>query len=180
VLGRALRALPYTEESVEELLGEDGPAAGLSDVPVFDRRLPDSPLGNALRLLLLQLPISRAAALDALYEDGLEALLTLGLARTEDDRVVARGRIVPAEGLLLCFDGFTRGEDDPPGWVASYTPTASWLAALTPRRRVRRALDIGTGSGAQALIATRHADEVIATDVNPRALHFTAISAARR
>ena len=69
VLGRALRALPYNEESVEELLGDDGPAAGPSDVPVFDRRLPDTPLANAMRLLLLQLPISRAAALDAFYED---------------------------------------------------------------------------------------------------------------
>lgn len=178
VLGRALHALPYTAESVEDLLGEDGPAAGLSDVPVFERRLPDSPLGNALRLLLLQLTISRDAALDAFCEDGLDALLAIGLARADADRIVARGRILPAEGLLLAFDGFTRGEDDPPGWVASYTPTASWLAALTPRRRVRRALDIGTGGGIQALIATRHADEVIATDVNQRALHFTAISAA--
>ena len=178
VLGRALRALPYNEESVEELLGDDGPAAGPSDVPVFDRRLPDTPLGNALRLLLLQLPISREAALDAFYEDGLDALLTIGIARADGDTILPRGRVVPAEGLLLSFDGFTQGEDDPPGWVASYTPTASWLAALTPRRHVRRALDIGTGSGAQALIATRHADEVIATDVNQRALHFTAISAA--
>ncbi len=178
VLGRALRALPYSEETVEELLGDEGPSAGPSDVPVFDRRLPDSPLGNAMRLLLLQLPISRGAALRAFYEDGLDALLTIGIVRADGDTIVPRGRIVPAEGLLLSFDGFTQGEDDPPGWVASYTPTASWLAALTPRRRVQRALDIGTGSGAQALIATRHADHVIATDVNQRALHFTAISAA--
>lgn len=178
VLGRALRSLPYTEESVEDLLGDDGPAAGPSDVAVFHRRLPDSPLGNALRLLLLQMPISRDAALSAFYEDGLDALLTIGIARADGDTIVPRGRIVPAEGLLLSFDGFTQGDDDPPGWVASYTPTASWLAALTPRRRVGRALDIGTGSGAQALIATRHADHVIATDVNERALHFTAISAA--
>lgn len=177
-LGRALRVLPYTEESVQDLLGEDGPAAGLSDVAVFDRRLPDTPLGNTVRLLLLELPVARAAALDALYDDGLEALLALGIARADGDTIVPRGRIVPAEGLLLSFDGFTRGDDDPPGWVASYTPTASWLAALTPRRRVARALDIGTGSGAQALIATRHADHVIATDVNQRALDFTAISAA--
>ena len=67
-----------------------------------------------------------------------------------------RGRIVPAEGLLMSFDGFAVGDDDPHGYVASYTPTASWLAALTPRRRFGRALDIGTGSGAQALLAARH------------------------
>jgi methylase of polypeptide subunit release factors len=43
---------------------------------------------------------------------------------------------------------------------------------------VRRALDVGTGNGAHALFAARHADHVIATDVNARALAFTAIGAA--
>lgn len=161
-----------------ELLGDDGPSAGLSDVVVFDRRLPDTPLGNAIRLLLLQVPISRDEATDALSQDGLDALLTTGLARSGGDRIVMRGRIVPAEGLLMAFDGFAVGHDDPHGYVASYTPTASWLAALTPRRKVGRALDIGTGSGAQALLAARHSEYVIATDLNPRAVAFTALNAA--
>jgi methylase of polypeptide subunit release factors len=43
---------------------------------------------------------------------------------------------------------------------------------------VERALDLGTGNGAQALLAARHSDHVIATDVNERALGFTAINAA--
>jgi hypothetical protein len=86
--------------------------------------------------------------------------------------------VVPAEGLLMSFDGFAVGNDDPHGYVASYTPTASWLAALTPRRRFGRALDIGTGSGAQALLASRHSKHVVATDLNPRAVAFTALNAA--
>jgi len=178
ILGRALRALPYNEESVEGLLGEDGPAAGLADVAVYDRRLPDTPLGNATRLLLLQVPIARDNAIAAFGQSALDALLTTQIARADGDRIVARGRIVPAEGLLMSFDGFAVGNDDPHGYVASYTPTASWLAALTPRRRFGRALDIGTGSGAQALLASRHADHVIATDLNPRAVAFTALNAA--
>src|SRR5438445_1046070 len=177
-IGRALRALPYTEESVVELLGDDGPSAGLSDVAVFDRRLPDTPLGNAIRLLLLQVAVGRDDATAALGEDGLDALLTTGLAREDGDRIVTRGRIVPAEGLLMSFDGFPVGNDDPHGYVASYTPTASWLAALTPRRRFDRALDIGAGSGAQALLASRHTKHVIATDLNPPAVAFTPLTAA--
>lgn len=47
---------------------------------------------------------------------------------------------------------------------------SSTLAGLTVRTPVRRALDLGTGSGVQALHATRHADHVTATDLNPRAL----------
>jgi methylase of polypeptide subunit release factors len=173
-----LRALRYDEESIVGLLGDDGTAADLADVAVYDRRLPETPLGNAIRLLLLQVSIDRDDVVAALGEDGLEALLATQIAREDGSRIAARGRIVPAEGLLMSFDGFAVGNDDPHGYVASYTPTASWLAALTPRRGFGRALDIGTGSGAQALIATRHCDHVIATDLNPRAVAFTSLNAA--
>ena len=67
---------------------------------------------------------------------------------------------MPAEELLLAFDGFARGADDPVGFVAPYTPTASWLAALTPRRRAARALDVGTGNGIHALLAAAHSEHV--------------------
>jgi methylase of polypeptide subunit release factors len=177
-LGAALRAVGYDEDGVEDLLGEDGPAADLADVPVHERRLDDSPLATAIRLCLLQRPVARDEAAEALGDDGLDALLSLGLARAEGELVVPFARIVPAEGLLMAFDGFARGSDDPVGWVGPYSPTASWLAALTPRRHVARALDVGTGNGVHALLAAHHADHVIATDVNERALAFTAINAA--
>ncbi len=52
------------------------------------------------------------------------------------------------------------------------------LAQLTLREPVGRALDLGTGCGVQALHLSGHADEVVATDVNPRALAVTAFNAA--
>ena len=62
--------------------------------------------------------------------------------------------------------------------MATYTPTARVLDSLTPRPRVDRALDVGTGSGIHALLAAQHARQVIATDVNPRALAYTELNAA--
>lgn len=50
------------------------------------------------------------------------------------------------------------------------------LAGLTVRTPVGRALDIGTGSGVQALHATQHAERVTATDPNPRALAFARLT----
>ncbi len=177
-LGRALRASGYTTAAIEELLGEDGPAADLGDVPVFDRRLPDRKLATVVRLFLLQRPVGEEAAEAALGHTAVEALAALGFATEEGGVLHPRARIVPTEGVYLSFDGFSRGIADPPGWVASFTPTAYWLASLTVRRRAGRALDIGTGNGAHALLAARHAGHVIATDVNERALAFTRISAA--
>lgn len=145
---------------------------------MLERRLPRSRISTTIRLLLLERPVETDDLVAALGRDAVDALLTIGLATESDTQLVPRARIVPSEELLLVFDGFSRGEDDPPGWVSSFSPTAYWLAALTPRRHVGRALDIGTGNGAHALLAAAHADHVIATDVNPRALAFTQISAA--
>ena len=46
------------------------------------------------------------------------------------------------------------------------------LASLTRAPTAGRALDVGTGCGIQALPAAEHADRVVATDVNPRALEL--------
>ena len=143
-------------------------------MPVYERRLDGSPLANVMRLCLLQLTMPRSAV------DGeiVEALLALGLVSADGGNVRPRARILPVDDLLLAFDGFARGADDPIGYVAPFTPTASWLASLTPRRRGVSALDVGTGNGVHALLAARHHEHVIATDVNPRALAFTEINAA--
>ena len=174
----ALHRIGYSERGIVELLGDDGPAADHEDVPVLERRLPSSPRAAAIRLLLLQLPVPEAEAAAALGEDGIDALARLGLVERPGGEVLPRGRIMPVEGLLLACDTFPRGAEDPPGYVAAFTPTASWCASLTPRRHAKRALDVGTGNGAQALFAARHSDHVVATDVNPRALAYTALNAA--
>lgn len=55
---------------------------------------------------------------------------------------------------------------------------ATTLAQATPRRPVRRALDVGTGCGVQALHLSRHAEAVVATDISDRALRMAATTAA--
>lgn len=52
------------------------------------------------------------------------------------------------------------------------------LAGITVRIPAGSALDLGTGSGLQALHAAQHATRVTATDVNPRALEFTRLTLA--
>ncbi|HST19465.1 MAG TPA: methyltransferase [Gaiellaceae bacterium] len=174
----SLQAVRYDEKHIVDLLGDDGPGADAEDVVVFDRRLPASTLATAVRLLLLQLAVPERELAGAFGDDGVGALIAIGLARRDGELIEPQARIMPAEGLLLACDAFPRGAEDPPGYVAAYTPTASWCAALTPRPRRRRALDVGTGNGAQALLAARHCDHVIATDVNPRALAYASLNAA--
>jgi methylase of polypeptide subunit release factors len=130
-----------------------------------------------VRALFLELPIQRRDALAALGRRGVDALAATALADVGDD-VVPRARILPIGHLLLASDGYSRDVEDPPDYVAPYTPTARLCDSLTPRPRIARAMDVGTGSGIHALLAAGHARHVVATDVNPRALAYTELNAA--
>jgi methylase of polypeptide subunit release factors len=178
-VGDALRRVGYSEDAVIDLLGEDGYGITSDDVPVGDRRLPDTRLGTVVRALFLQLPVPTPELAHALGRAVVDALAATGVAAVGDE-VVLHGRIVPVGELFVASDDFpgADAELDPQDFVAAYTPTSKLCDALTPRGPVDRALDIGTGSGVQAMLSARHAREVVATDVNERALAFAELNAA--
>jgi methylase of polypeptide subunit release factors len=172
VVGSSLRELGYESDTISELIGDD--VAEREEVVVAERRLSESPLETVIRLLYLELAVSERK-----LDSGLaEALLATNLVSRKGKELVPHARIVPVEETLLASDGFTRDAEDPPDYVATYTPTARTCDLLTPRPRVARALDVGTGSGIHALLAARHAKHVVAIDVNDRALAYTALNAA--
>ena len=107
---------------------------------------------------------------------GVELLVAAGLAREDAGALRRQVAVVPHDDVLIA-------SDDPHGAVgASYVPEVSrssvTLASLTVRKPVERALDIGTGNGIQSVLASRHADSVVATDVNARALAFAQFNCA--
>jgi methylase of polypeptide subunit release factors len=127
-----------------------------------------------VRLLVLGVPVGTAeaeAALDAIAPARLERA---GVLVSEEDSVRAAIKLVPHGDLLIASDP-DRGDDH--DWVAGIHAPSVTLAKLTVRRPARRALDVGTGSGVQALLAARHSETVVATDVNPRALQYAAFNA---
>jgi methylase of polypeptide subunit release factors len=177
LLGDALREAGYTEETVVDLLGDDAYSGDREDLPVFERRLSSTPIDTIVRLFFLQVPVAHRDAAAALGGSwALDGLRATGLADVGEE-VVPRSRVLPVGKLLVASDDYPPG-DEPPDYVAAYTPTSRICESLTPRHRVGRALDVGTGSGVQALFAARHARSVVATDVNPRALAYTELNAA--
>ncbi|HXY83852.1 MAG TPA: methyltransferase [Gaiellaceae bacterium] len=178
-LGKALRDVGYSEEAITELLGDEAYSSRAGDVPISARRLSRSKLDSVVRLLFLQLPLPVDDAIAALGPRGVDALAATALADVDGKAVVPRARLLPIGELLVAADNdLDEDGHGAPDYVAGYTPTSQLCDSLTPRRRVSRALDVGTGSGVQALLAAAHAREVVATDVNPRALAYTELNAA--
>ena len=132
-----------------------------------------------IRAWLLQQAV-RVDALSAVLGD-LDPLLGAGLLLAHGDLVRAGVEIRPYatdDG----FDGWvvadlTPGMDGrrsvpPPDFVLGVSPASTTLAQLTVRTPVGSALDLGTGCGVQGLHLSSHAQQVVATDLNPRALEL--------
>ena len=52
------------------------------------------------------------------------------------------------------------------------------LGGFVKRSARRRAIDLGTGSGVHAILASDHCHEVVAVDINPRAIEFAEFNSA--
>jgi methylase of polypeptide subunit release factors len=179
-LGAALRAAGLTGEGVRSVLGSAGELLSRSvDIPLHERRLEGvEPLGTLVKLLVLDAPARVDEAHRAFAPLTLERLEELGILEVGGGLVRASIRIVPHDEILIASDRrLHTGETTRPDHVAGVHGPSLTLSHLTVRRQVASALDVGTGSGIQAILAARHSERVVATDVNPRALNFAAFNA---
>jgi hypothetical protein len=177
----ALRArlaeVGYTTERLEASLGGGRISFSAADVAVHERRLePGAPFAALVRLFLLGAPLEPGEAEAALRPVDVGALTDSGWLEHGEGGVRATVKLVPHGDLLIASDRETDGPTGS-GWVAGIHPPSVTLAKLTVRRPVMRALDVGTGNGIQALLASRQAESVVATDVNPRALALATLNA---
>ncbi|MEU9994324.1 methyltransferase [Streptomyces sp. NPDC048370] len=201
-LREALLAADFTADGLLELLGAPAYAAlaRSETVPALRATRGDSALETLVRLFLLQRPVSHARAAAALpleecledgwlvrpAEDGDEQV---GEGEAGDRQVAAGVDIRPFGGPdgqdwfivsdLGCAVGGAGGiGSKEEGVVLGVGGASTTLAGITVRTPVSSALDLGTGSGIQALHAAQHATLVTATDLNPRALDFTRLTLA--
>ncbi len=188
-----LIAAGYTASGVRELWGPDADDAIVRGQLLPARRAlaagsDDSALAalGALFILGEALPAERVG--DALPSLGLAGAERLGLVEVSDGGVRAvcslRSHTFVDDGGASSWwivsdldEAVTRRplRDD---HVVGVGGASTTLLGLQPSDRVGTALDLGTGCGIQALLASAHADRVIATDISERALRFARLNAA--
>ena len=183
-----LLSVDYTTDEVLERIGVVGQAGlGRNSTIPADVALAGGmdPLACLIRLFILQQTVPLRHAREALdVADAVDA----GWLAVENDVVRALVDIRPygspddgASGFLV--SDLTPGMDQltsptRPDYVLGASPASLTLAEITMRQPVGRALDLGTGCGVQALHLVRHAETVVGTDLNPRALEQAHVSAA--
>jgi methylase of polypeptide subunit release factors len=184
-LGADLRAAGYDSDGVPAVLGMGAHRAlGRGELAPALRATRDrSPLATLTRLFLLGSVEDEVAVGRALPRTGIAEAIDQGVLERSGGAIRAALDIRPysadAQEFLLVSD---LDSDTRPGpvrrdHVLGIGAASVTLARAVIREPVDRALDVGTGSGVQALHLASHAREVIATDVNPRALALAAATA---
>jgi hypothetical protein len=140
------------------------------------------PLGALIRLFLLQRSAPAEALRPAFGAVEVALLVELGLVERAGSDLAPLVDLYPYEGDLFATDrGDRSGEGDGAGRYDAVMPlnmSSHTLAQLVLTLPLERVLDVGTGCGIHAVRAARRAGQVVATDLNPRALRFAAFNAA--
>ena len=169
----------YTEGNLRKYLGApELPSRHLRNEPrLLDRTREPTPLNALLRWFWLGRPPTAESA-TAVPQYLLDLLLESGLLEKEANLLIAQAMLLPVDGFLVASDhpgAIERGEAEMVLWP---NPTSKFLGRFAVRRHSQATLDLGTGSGILSLIAARHSDAVVATDLNPRAVTFAAFNAS--
>jgi carbamoyltransferase len=149
----------------------------------YDRyKLPNTPLGDLIRLFLLQGSLSQAQ-LQTIFGPELFAILVkLGvlIPQAEGNQWLSRIDLYEIENLYLATDHryMVRPEDkfneEPVMYVGS---DSMGLVYTAPQFAANRVLDLCCGCGIQGLVASRYAKEVMSVDINLRAIRFARFNA---
>ena len=194
-----LTCIGYSENSVRERLDlADLASLQWRGIPIYrsEHLANRDPLALAIELFLLQgtLPTDE---LDRLFtRSERDVLIRAGLLAIDGDQdkdknknkngmslARARASLFPV-GDRLIFSDHAWPELPHPGHasvpcdqVMAVGSDSRRLACCTTRRPFRAALDLCTGSGIHALLASAHAERVLAVDINPRAASCTRFNA---
>ena len=183
LLRRALEEKGYTQQAVADLVDPSRPPNPLETVldvaAVLRRTAGSSPLDTLIRLFVLARPVPEEAAQAALAPIDLEHLAAIGLLKRDGQEVHAEAALLPFADLLLARDFWpaVTGKPRAADYVLGVGPATIAVANLTVRRKGEAVLDLGTGAGFLALVAAEHADRVVGTDVNLRALGIASFNA---
>lgn len=173
----------YTGAAAVEALGAPLPFGKQhlrDDLPLYLRRVASpTPINTLVKLFVLDCSVDEQRAAQAFAPLDLDTVREIGLIEDGPRGVRACLRLSMYDGLLVAHDAYDRDKETlRADHVLDVNPTTISLSNLTVRRSVARALEIGTGCGALALRASRHAAHVVGTDTNPRALNVAAFNAA--
>ncbi|MEO1052064.1 MAG: carbamoyltransferase C-terminal domain-containing protein [Bacteroidota bacterium] len=177
-----LKTHKYNEESICQKLTIDS----LQQIqPTYlhyynQYKLENQPLDNLIRLFLLRGKVDQEAMSNLFSDHVMEALHLIGVISEDEGLWQSSVDVYCVSDLFITTDHrFLIKKDDrmnesPVMYIGM---DSKGLAHTAPRSKQNSVLDLCSGSGIQAIVASRYAEEVTGVDINPRAIRFARFNA---
>jgi carbamoyltransferase len=172
----------YTEVAICEMLKvESLQAIEPTRLHYYDKHvLPETALADLVRLFQLRAPVPRERVEKIFSSGDLDLLKVFGILVDREGVIWGGVDLFCSGGLLFATDHryMLREEDrldeDPVMYIGM---DSHGLVQTAPREACGRVLDLCCGSGVQGLVASRYARQIVAVDLNPRAVRFARFNA---
>ncbi|QEH32575.1 Release factor glutamine methyltransferase [Aquisphaera giovannonii] len=176
-----LSRVGYDEKHIYDRLGVDDQGKlsfGPLDRPRLLWRTKDAePLDVLMRLFLIEVPVAAEDFRRAVAPMDPADWSALGLVASDGAEVRPLVSMRASRQLILAHDRSWPEGGKQHDYVLGVTGSTLSLAEITVRKPVGRMLDLGAGSGFQALSAASHAGHAVGTDRNARAVGFARFNA---
>jgi carbamoyltransferase len=172
----------YTDAKISALLGVASQQhIEPTRIHYYDKYLlPQNSLSNLIRLFHLRVALPKADLQDLFTPNLFTTLVNLGLLIPRGEHWSSRVDLFDAAGLYIATDHRymllpeDKIDEDPVMYLGM---DSMGLVYTAPRHNVDCVLDLCTGSGIQALTASRYAHQVMGIDISLRALRFARFNA---
>ena len=173
------REYDFTSQGMDRALNQKNVALQLSfeEGPTLRRLNRETPFGVLFEMFRMNLPVDYPRAVSLLGAETVEDWLRVGLLIRDQSKVQSPFNIRIYEGLY-CFGDAGLSVYSNENLVLGINPTALITATVMIRQPVESALDLCTGNGFLALLASRFAKRVVGTDISLRCLNLARFNAA--
>jgi SAM-dependent methyltransferase len=150
------------------------PSQRLGNLPdLLERTAEPTALNTLLRWFFLGMPLESGSIAQLIPASVVTTMLEMGMLVRDGGRLTPTVMLTPCEGFLFAADpARTLESPEASGMVIWPNPSTRLLQMFAIRRPAGTVLDLGTGCGFLAILASRHSRQVVATDLNPRATEF--------
>jgi carbamoyltransferase len=136
----------------------------------------NSRLDQTIKLFLLCYSITVDEALEAFGDTLLELMISVKLLEKRENIIISPVDLFPVRGFFIATDHVFSSLSVRKK-VYPLMGDSLCLARAITEENVDSSLDICTGSGVQAIVASKYSRKVVGVDVNPRALNFARFNA---
>jgi len=137
---------------------------------------PNDPIDNLITLFIDGHPVSADLIANQMTCSFVDAALEMRLVEKTGDLLTANLCLFPCFGKYIVTDQAEKNTAiNQVMWLWGESFILGGFVNRIPRRR---AIDLGTGSGVHAILASDHSSRVVGADVSPRAIAFSNFNAA--